>query len=285
MTGTLIAGVSDDRLALVTQLLIISAACLAVAVVAMAITAVVATRLDRVSVVDVTWGLALAVCSVVCAVLASSTSSEDGWLPWLLAVLVTVWGGRLSWHIWRRSRGHGEDPRYAELLAPHSPDQDRAAWFKVAVRKVFGIQGAAVWFVSWPLQAAAVGAVEAVALVWVGVALWGVGFLFETVGDAQLAAYKADPDRGPVMDRGLWAWTRHPNYFGDACVWWGLWLAGAAATGWLPALLTLPAPIAMSYFLAYATGARPLERLMMQRTGYPEYAARTSMFFPLPPRR
>jgi steroid 5-alpha reductase family enzyme len=282
MTEALIAGVKDERLVLVGQLLIISTACFAVAVVAMVITAVVARRLDRVSVVDVTWGLALAVSSVVCAVLASS---EDGWLPWLLAVLVTVWGGRLSWHIWRRSRGHGEDPRYAELLAPHSPDKDRSAWFKAAVRKVFGIQGAAVWFVSWPLQAAAVGAVEAVGLVWVGVAVWAVGCVFESVGDAQLAAYKADPDRGPVMDRGLWAWTRHPNYFGDACVWWGLWLAGAAATGWLPALLTLPAPIAMSYFLAYATGARPLERLMMQRTGYPEYAARTSMFFPLPPRR
>ena len=68
-------------------------------------------------------------------------------------------------------------------------------------------------------------------------------------------------------------------------MWWGLWLAGAAATGWLPALLTLPAPIAMSYFLAYATGARPLEQTMMKRPGYPEYAARTSMFFPLPPRR
>jgi steroid 5-alpha reductase family enzyme len=87
------------------------------------------------------------------------------------------------------------------------------------------------------------------------------------------------------MDRGLWAWTRHPNYFGDACVWWGVWLSGAASTGWLPALVTLPTPIAMSYFLAYATGARPLERTMMKRPGYPEYAARTPMFFPRPPSR
>jgi steroid 5-alpha reductase family enzyme len=263
----------------VSQLLLVSASSLAVAVVAMGITAVVARRVDRVSVVDVTWGLGLTVTSVVCAALG------DGWLPWLLAALVTVWGCRLSWHIWRRSRGHGEDPRYAELLVPHSPDDDRSAWFAAAVRKVFLIQGVSLWFVSWPLQAAAVGSVEWVALVWVGVAAWAVGFLFETVGDAQLAAYKNDPHRGPVMDRGLWAWTRHPNYFGDACVWWGLWLAGAASTGWLPALLTLPAPVAMSYFLAYATGARLLERTMMQRPHYPEYAARTSMFFPLPPRR
>jgi steroid 5-alpha reductase family enzyme len=267
----------------VSQLLIVSASSLAVAVVAMGITAVVARRIDRVSVVDVTWGLGLTVISVVSAALA--TSSGDSWLPWLLAALVAVWGVRLSWHIWQRARGHGEDPRYAALLAPHSPDTDRSAWFAAAVRKVFVIQGAALWFVSWPLQAAAVEQVEAVALVWVGAVVWAVGFVFETVGDAQLASYKADPHRGPVMDRGLWAWTRHPNYFGDACVWWGLWLAGAASTGWLPALLTLPAPVAMSYFLAYATGAKPLERTMMQRPHYPEYAARTSMFIPRPPRR
>ncbi len=264
---------------LVTQLLTVSAVSLGVAAVAMVITAWVARRVDRASVVDVTWGIALIGISAVCAVLG------DGWLPWLLLALVTVWGGRLSWHIWRRARGHGEDPRYAELLAPHSPETDRSAWFAAAVRKVFLIQGVSLWFVSWPLQAAAVATVDAVALVWAGVVVWAVGFGFETIGDAQLAAYKADPDRGPVMDRGLWAWTRHPNYFGDACVWWGIWLAGAASTGWLPALVTVPAPIAMSYFLAYATGAKPLEKTMMQRPGYPEYAARTSMFFPLPPRR
>jgi steroid 5-alpha reductase family enzyme len=265
----------------VTELLIVSASCFVVAAVAMTITAVVARRLGRVSVVDVTWGIGLTGISVVCAALSTGT----GWLAWLMVLLVAVWGLRLSWHIWKRSRGHGEDPRYAELLAPHSPDADRSAWFGAAIRKVFVIQGVALWFVAWPLQAAAVGTVEVTALVWIGVLLWAVGFVFETVGDAQLAAYKRNPDHGPVLDTGLWAWSRHPNYFGDASVWWGLWLAGAASTGWLPALLTLPAPFMMSYFLAYATGARPLEKTMMKRPGYPEYAARTSMFFPLPPRR
>ena len=267
-----------------SQLLLVSASCLVVAVVAMAITAVVARRLDRVSVVDVTWGLGLTACAVVCALL--STEAPGGRLPWLMVALVGVWGCRLSWHIWNRGRGHGEDPRYSELLAPHAADTDRAAWFAAAVRKVFVFQGAALWFVSWPLQAAGVGAIEAVALVWIGLAVWALGFVFETVGDAQLAAFTADPaNKGRVLDRGLWRYTRHPNYFGDACVWWGIWLAGAASTGWLPALVTLPTPIAMSYFLAYATGARPLEQTMMKRPGYPEYAARTSMFFPLPPRR
>jgi steroid 5-alpha reductase family enzyme len=88
------------------------------------------------------------------------------------------------------------------------------------------------------------------------------------------------------MDRGLWGWTRHPNYFGDACVWWGVWLVAGSSLpdNWWGAL-TILSPVAMTWFLVVATGARPLERTMMQRPGYPEYAARTSMFFPLPPRR
>ena len=157
--------------------------------------------------------------------------------------------------------------------------------FGVAVRKVFLVQGTAIWFVGLPLQAAAIAGPDWPVLVWVGVATWLLGVVFESVGDAQLAAYKRDPDRGPVMDRGLWAWTRHPNYFGDACVWWGIWLAGGLASGWLPGLLTLAAPVMMTYFLVFATGARLLEQTMMKRPGYPEYAARTSMFLPLPPRR
>lgn len=259
------------------SLLLVSASALAVAALSMVVTALVARRVGRVSVVDVTWGVALVAVAVVCAVLGS------GWEPWLVAALVAVWGGRLSWHIFTRSRGHGEDPRYAVILGV-SPDEDRAAWFRAAVTKVFLVQGAAVWFVSLPLQAAAVADDFCLSFVVAGAAVWLIGLVFESVGDAQLAAYKKDPDRSPVMDRGLWAWTRHPNYFGDACIWWGIWLAGAVATGWLPALLTLPAPLVMTYFLAFATGAKLLETTMMQRPGYPEYAARTSMFFPLPPR-
>jgi steroid 5-alpha reductase family enzyme len=153
-----------------------------------------------------------------------------------------------------------------------------------AVRKVFGIQGLAQWFVSVPVVAGALLEVAWWPVVWVGVALWAVGLFFEAVGDAQLAAYKRDPDRGPVLDTGLWRWTRHPNYFGDACVWWGLWLVGGLASGGPAGLLTVLAPVAMTYFLVFATGARLLESEMMKRPGYPEYAARTSMFLPLPPR-
>ena len=104
------------------------------------------------------------------------------------------------------------------------------------------------------------------------------------VRPGQLAAFKADPaNKGKVMDQGLWRYTRHPNYFGDATVWWGLFLV-AAASG-LPAAATVLSPIAMSFFLVFATGAKLLEREMMKRPGYPEYAERTSMFLPLPPKR
>jgi len=245
-----------------------------VAAVAMTVTALVARRIGRVSVVDVTWGIGLTLVALVALLLGDG----DLWRRWLMLALVALWGGRLSWYIFRRQRAHAqEDPRYAAMLG--------GGGFAVAVRKVFLIQGVAIWFVSWPLQVAGFSSVWSRPLVWLGVALWVVGVVFESVGDAQLAAYKADPDRGPVMDRGLWAWTRHPNYFGDACVWWGLWLVGSLASGWLPGLLTIAAPLAMTYFLVFATGARLLERTMMQRPGYPEYAARTSMFVPLPPRR
>lgn len=108
------------------------------------------------------------------------------------------------------------------------------------------------------------------------------GIAFEAVGDAQLRRFKADPaNRGRIMDQGLWAWTRHPNYFGDACVWWGVYVVAAAQ--W-PGVLTVVSPLAMTYFLVYATGARLLEQHMAKRPGYADYQRRTSYFVPWPPK-
>ncbi len=256
-----------------TSLLVVAGASFGVALASMLVTALVARRLGRVNVVDVTWGLALTLVAVLCAVLSGA------WSSWLLAGMTAVWGVRLSWHVLRRSRGQGEDPRYAEMLG--------GGGLRAAIGKVFVVQGAAIWLVSLPLQAAAVGSVRSWWLVGLGVAVWVVGLFFEVVGDAQLAAYRRQPRdaRPPVMDRGLWGWTRHPNYFGDACVWWGLWLVGGLASGWLAGLLTVVAPIAMTHFLRNVTGARLLERTMSQRPGWDEYAARVPLFFPRPPRR
>jgi steroid 5-alpha reductase family enzyme len=243
-----------------------------VALVAMLLTAYAAHRAGRVSVVDVTWGLALAAIAVVAAVVGTGTP----WRRWVLAVMVLVWGARLSRHIFGRSHGRGEDPRYAELLGE--------AGHRAAVRKVYVPQGLAICLLALPIMTAAHGDAVVTWLVWVGVMVWAVGTVVEAVGDAQLAAYKRDPDRGPVMDRGLWGWTRHPNYFGDALLWWGIWLAGGAASGWWPAVVSVLAPIAMTHFLRNVTGAKLLEQTMSQRPGWEAYAARVPLFVPRPPR-
>jgi steroid 5-alpha reductase family enzyme len=254
------------------------AAALVVATLAMTITAIVAGRLGRVSVVDVTCGLALA---TVAGVLAHFTGLT-AWPNWVLFGLVTVWGCRLSGHIARRARGHGEDPRYVEMLGGRLP----AVGMAVAVRRVFVVQGLAVCLVSLPLQSLAVVGLGSAPLFWVGVGIATIGMLVEAIGDHQLADYKANPDRPPVLDSGLWAWSRHPNYFGDALFWIGIWIAGglAAKGTWIPGLATVAAPIAMTLFLWFITGARLLEKTMMQRPGYREYAARTPMFVPRRPR-
>lgn len=249
---------------------IVVASAAAAVVVLMALTAFTAKRTGRWAVVDVTWGLGFLVVAVLSAVIGGGDVLRRG----LLLGLVAAWALRLSSHIFRRGRGHGEDPRYQELKS------NGKGGF---VRQVLLPQGLAVWFVSLPVQVGVSSDASVGPLAWVGIVVWLVGLAFEALGDAQLKAFKADSDNvGKVMDRGLWAWTRHPNYFGDACLWWGIYLV-AADSGWAGAA-TILSPIAMTYFLVFATGARLLEKTMMQRAGYPEYAARTSMFFPRPPK-
>lgn len=270
-----------------SELLVVATVCLVAIALMMAGTAIWATRVNRVAVVDVVWGLAFAVVALVAGFVAQAElgtpESDEARRRFVMLLIVTLWAARLASHIRKRSVGHGEDPRYEKLLG----GTIREVGIAPAIRKVFVIQGVAVWVVSLPIQVGAVEPVRWSVVVWLGVAVWLVGIVFEAVGDNQLEAYKALPkdQRPPVMQTGLWRYTRHPNYFGDACVAWGFWLVGGLASGWLPALITVVAPVAMTYFLAFATGARLLERTMMQRPGYPEYAARTSMFVPLPPRR
>ena len=266
-----------------SEILLVSSLALLVIAVAMAATAAVARRVNRASVVDVTWGLAFVAVAVVCAAIGPAVADPDPWRSWLLVAVVAAWGGRLAWHILQRSRGHGEDPRYLKLLGGELND----GHFGDAVRRVFVVQGVAVWLVSLPLQAAGIADVRWTWLVWAGVALSVIGMVVEAVGDAQLAAYRAKPrdQRPEVLATGLWRYSRHPNYFGDACVWWGIWLSGALASGWAPGIMTVVAPFAMTYFLAFTTGARLLEQTMMLRPGYPAYAARTSIFILWPPRR
>jgi steroid 5-alpha reductase family enzyme len=262
-----------------TAWLLATAASLAAVVAAMVVTAVVARRLRRVSVVDVTWGLGFVLVAVVSAVVGWALGRGDPWRDLIVIVVVGVWGGRLAWHIGRRARGHGEDPRYATILGV---DADDDAWMARAVRKVFVPQALAMWLVSLPLQVSGVADLELGFALWLGLLVWAAGLAIESVGDAQLAAYQQQPreTRPGILDTGLWGWTRHPNYFGDACVWWGIWLIAGLASGWLPGLLTVVAPVLMTHVLRNVTGAKLLERTMSQRPGWQEYADRVPLFFP-----
>ena len=254
--------------------LIVSGASLAILVLAYGITFAIGRRIGRYNVVDVTWGASF----VAVAVVAAAVGTGDLLRRLLLLALVAIWGLRLAWHMLGKSSGKGEDPRYDKLL--HGD-------FSAAnvIRRIFLTQAVMAWFISLPLQLSAVlGPTPGIVIpiMVVGVAVWALGVAFEAVGDRQLRRFKADPaNKGAIMDRGLWAWTRHPNYFGDSAVWWGIWLISLA--GWV-SLATVLSPVAMTYFLVYATGARLTERIMADRPGFREYCDRTSFFVPRPPR-
>ena len=237
------------------------------------LTWLVSIALRDVSIVDIAWGLGF----VVVAWIAFASGNGHGARRTLLAVLVTVWGLRLAGYIGRRKLRHpGEDPRYGEWRKKWG---DR--FWLVSLGNVFLLQAALVWVVSLPLQGASSRGGGLGVLDWLGVALWCVGLFFEGVGDAQMARFKADKsNKGTVMDRGLWRYTRHPNYFGDFCVWWGIGLIALSSGAWW----SLIGPAVVTLLLTRVSGKDHLERSMSQRPGYAEYVERTSGFVPRPPR-
>ena len=244
--------------------------------VTMAVTLAVALAKGKHSVIDVTWGLGFAVVATVTYLL--SAGEGDDLRRLLLLLLPVLWGGRLAVYIASRNAGKPEDPRYVELLKGEGHP------VAVAVTKVYLPQAVIMWLVSLVVQVGAYTADGVTFLAWVGIAVWAVGIFFEAVGDLQLAQFKKDPaNKGQVMDRGLWRYTRHPNYFGDACVWWGVWLVAAISWPWVAAALC---PALMTYLITAKTGKALLEKSMgSSKPGYADYVRRTSGFFPLPPRR
>jgi steroid 5-alpha reductase family enzyme len=233
-------------------------------------------RLRDVSIADVCWGSGFTFLAWLYCVLSPASTPRS----WLVAILISVWGVRLSLHIFRRNHGKGEDPRYRAMRASHGP----AFWWR-SLFTVFLLQGAILWFVALPVLVA-VRAPRPAGLTAVdgaGIVLFAIGFGFEVVGDAQLARFKSDPgNHGRVLDRGLWRYTRHPNYFGDATLWWGVYaIACATPGGWL----TVLSPALMSFLLVRVSGVTLLEEgLKQSRPGYRQYISRTPAFFPWFPR-
>ncbi|RJQ73692.1 DUF1295 domain-containing protein [Pseudonocardiaceae bacterium YIM PH 21723] len=234
----------------------------------------IAQRRGRHDGIDVLWGLGFPVIALV--TLAVSDGNIDRRL--LITALTVIWGVRLAVHIGRRNHGKPEDPRYQEIVGR----KPGSTWH--VVKSIYLPQALVMWFVSLPVQAAQYSDGSLGALDLIGALLWVVGFGFEAIGDHQLQQFRDDPSsKGKVLDTGLWRYTRHPNYFGDATLWWGLYLI--AAQSWLGAAMIL-SPIVMTWFLAKGTGKPLLEKsLHSSRPGYADYVARTSGFFPLPPKK
>ncbi|MEK6303243.1 MAG: DUF1295 domain-containing protein [Acidobacteriota bacterium] len=237
----------------------------------------VSLAIKNASIVDIFWGAGFAVIAVVTFWLT------DGYAPrkLLIAALAAIWGTRLAIYIGSRNAGKGEDFRYQAMRKRHG---DRFAL--ASLLTVFSLQGVLMWVISLPLQFAQFSR-EPARLTWLdflGVALWAIGLSFEAIGDWQLARFKSNPaNKGKVMDRGLWAFTRHPNYFGDALLWWGFFLiALATPRGWW----TVISPVLMTTLLMKVSGVALLEKTLVKtRPEYRDYVRRTSAFFPLPPKR
>jgi len=236
--------------------------------------------LKNVSIVDIGWGLGF----VLVPWLALPVTK-----PSLLDLLVPIWGLRLAAYLAWRNIGKPEDYRYAAMRQRFGPS---FTWTSLLI--VFGLQGVVMWIVALPLLAASAFNTTTFditgrtpGLMAAGLSVWLIGFLFESIGDWQLARFKSVPtNHGKVMDRGLWKYTRHPNYFGDFMVWWGHWLICVAVSSFQDIWWTVISPLLMSFLLLKVSGVALLEKSLRQRSPeYEDYIRRTSAFFPRPPRR
>lgn len=216
-------------------------------------------RMRDASIIDLFWGPGFVVAGAAYAL----GTDGDPVRRALVLVLATIWAVRLAAHLARRNLGHGEDKRYAAMRAAGG-----ARWPLRSLFAVFWLQAGILWLVSMPIYGALAGAAPFGWIDALGVAAWMIGFAFEVVGDAQLTRFKADPaNAGRVLRSGLWARTRHPNYFGEAVMGWGLWLCALAAGAWWTAF----APALMTFLLLRISGVALLERALLAEK--PEYAA------------
>jgi len=231
----------------------------------------VSLALENASIVDIFWGPGFI---LVGAYYAMSVSGGPTLRGLLVLGLVTIWGLRLALHIGIRNAGAGEDFRYRKWR-----EEAGTNFWWISLFKVFLLQAVVLWIVSSALLLAQLGGGESVTMLDVlGIALWIFGFLFETVADWQLQRFKKNPDTsGQVMRSGLWSVTRHPNYFGEAVLWWGLALLAVPGGGWLSFI----GPLMITFLLLEVSGVAMLDTAMVERRpGYAEYIATTPAFVP-----
>jgi steroid 5-alpha reductase family enzyme len=243
----------------------------------MAILWLVSLWLKNSSIVDIFWGTGFVICAW-----AGFALTPEGFAgrKWLLVVLTSIWGLRLTLHILTRNWRKGEDFRYQVWRK-----EAGAAWWWRSFFKVFLLQGILMWIIATPLLRAQVSATPAqlTILEYLAIPLWLIGFFFEAGGDWQLAQFKANPaNKGKVLSTGVWRYTRHPNYFGDAAQWWAYYLIALAAGGWW----TIFSPAIMTLLLLRVSGVTLLEKTLKDtKPGYQAYVERTSEFIPWFPKK
>ena len=255
------------------QVLALTALCIVVMMVALWIVSLI--KKDA-SIVDIFWGLGFVMVGLASWQLSDANSQRGT----ALAVLTTLWGVRLGGYLYWRNHGKGEDFRYQAMRKHYGS--------KFALKSlliVFGLQGVLMWIVSLPVQLGQMTNDAKIGVVgFIGIVVWAVGFLFESVGDIQLARFKSNSaNAGKVMDKGLWKFTRHPNYFGDACAWWGIALIAAESR---IGLFGIIGALVMNILLLKYSGVPILEKsINKRRPGYEEYQRRTSSFVPRMPKK
>lgn len=240
-------------------------------------------KIRDVSFIDAFWAFGM----VLLAWMSWLQSAMPGARSHLLLGLTTLWGTRLAWHLWTRWRAQGEDPRYKKIMAS-TMEKKEWSWAKVSLFSVFLTQAPLLFITCLPAQlgiwASDGGRTILGPLAMAGAVIALIGIAFETIGDAQLNAFRANPaNKGKILDTGLWRYTRHPNYFGDACTWWGIWLIAAetGVAGWI----SIIGPLFLTFTLTRWSGKPMLEHgLKKTRPDYADYARRTSGFFPWAPK-
>jgi steroid 5-alpha reductase family enzyme len=230
-------------------------------------------RLRDASIADIFWGPGIAGVVDIAALLGHAGGERTS----AVLFLVNVWAIRLGAHIWARHKG--EDRRYAAMRQRFGN-----SWWWISLPQVFLLQAILIWFIPAPLVTAVLFGHRPIGwLDYAGIGLAAAGLVFEALADFQLSAFRADPaSKGKVMERGLWAWSRHPNYFGETMMWWGFFIIGFAASHmwWL-----ILAPLLLTFLLLQVSGVVLMEDgIDARRPGYAAYKRRVSTFVPWRPR-
>lgn len=243
--------------------------------------ALIGLSLRRNDIADVLWGPGFIVGALGAwfGARRADGSAAFGPTSLLIFILVSLWGLRLAWHIGRRFfKKPGEDARYREWRR-----QWGDSWIWRSYLQIFILQPLLLGLIALPVLHAMTSQEQTLGVTsWLGAALWMFGFIFEAVADSQLAAFTANPaNKGRLMTRGLWSWSRHPNYFGEVTLWWGIWLISFSVSAWWLIL----SPLLISFLILKVSGVSLTEEMMAGRPGFDEYRKNTSVFFPWPPKK